>query len=136
MGIKLNKNKNVVVLTVLDDLILDTVQEFSGMINSLIADGNKFVVLDLTGIGFISSRGIGAVGKAADILRRNAGDIKIFGMKPEIKRMFDICGLDKIIDVYETEEDAVLSCGDNVSIVEKKLLWSITGNNDNDGQLN
>ncbi|GEM_PF-262413 len=135
MGIKINKNRNVSVLTILDDLILDTVKEFAGFINNLISQDNKFVVLDLTGITFISSRGLGAIGKAADVLRRNAGDLKIFGMNEELKRMFDICGLTRIIDIYESEEDAVLSCGDNVSSIEKRLLWSINNKAGNDGSI-
>ena len=125
MGFEVNRNDNIVILTVLDDVILDTVQEFRELIHSLVDKKVMYVILDVSGIEFISSRGLGVIGYAMDVMRKNGGDLKIVGMKPEVKIIFDICGLSQIIDMYDTQDDAVLSCGDNVSNVEKRLLWSI-----------
>lgn len=125
MGFEINQNDNVVVLNVLDDVILDTVEEFRGIIQSLIKQKACYVILDLSGVEFISSRGLGAIGSAMDLMRKHSGDLKVFGMRPEVQTIFDICGLSQILDIYDSQEEAVLSCGDNISNVEKRLLWSI-----------
>ncbi len=125
MSFEINRNDNIVILTVLDDVILDTVQEFRELIHSLVDQKVVYVILDVSGIEFISSRGLGVIGYAMDVMRKSGGDLKIFGMKQEVKVIFDICGLSQIIDMYDSHDDAVLSCGDNVSNVEKRLLWSI-----------
>ncbi|MDX9703430.1 MAG: STAS domain-containing protein [Candidatus Auribacterota bacterium] len=125
MGFKINRNDNIVVLTVLDDVILDTIEEFRNVIHSLIEENVVYVVLDVSSVEFISSRGLGVIGYAMDAMRKHGGDLKILGMKPEVKAIFDICGLSQIIEMYDSQDDAVLSCGNAVSNVEKRLLWSI-----------
>ncbi|MCP5463091.1 MAG: hypothetical protein H7A34_08030, partial [bacterium] len=61
----------------------------------------------------------------ADALRKKGGDIKLFSMRSEVKKLFDICGLSKILDICSTEEEALLCWGEQVGIIEKRLLWSI-----------
>ena len=125
MRVKVNQQNNITILTILDDMILDTLAEFQQTIDSLIADGHFSIMLDFYHLEFISSRGLGAIGKLVDVLRKKGGDLKIFGMKKEVKHLFDICGLSRIIDVFQTQDDALLSWGDNVGAIEKRLLWSI-----------
>ncbi len=125
MGINVNKKKNVVILTVLDDIILDSIQDFYNVIDEQISLKNYFVVMDISGIEFITSRGLGAIGKVMDTLRKSGGDLKVCAMKPELKKIFDICGLSKILEIFDNQEDALLSCGENVGNIEKQLLWSL-----------
>jgi stage II sporulation protein AA (anti-sigma F factor antagonist) len=125
MKIRVNKEKNVTVLTVLDDVILDSVKDVQDTIQTIISQKSLFVIMNLSEIEFVTSRGIGVIGKTMDILRTNGGDLKLCGVKPELKKIFEICGLAKILDIHDTEEQALLSCGDNVGAVEKRLLWSI-----------
>ncbi|MEW6535864.1 MAG: STAS domain-containing protein [Candidatus Auribacterota bacterium] len=130
MGIRVNKNDKAVILNVLDDVILDTVQEIQNEVNILIKERLCCIVMDLSAIEFITSRGLGAVGKAMDALRKQGGDLKLCGLKPEVRGIFDICGLAKIIDIYDNPGDAVNSFGASVSAVEKRLLWSIKPHED------
>ncbi len=125
MGIDVNKQKNVVILTVLDDIILDSIEDFYKIIDEQMALKNYFVVMDISRIDFITSRGLGAIGKAMDILRKSGGDLKVCAMKAELRKIFDICGLSKILEIFDTQDDAVLSCGKNVGNIEKQLLWSL-----------
>ncbi|MCD6459929.1 STAS domain-containing protein [bacterium] len=128
MSININKKDNVIILNILDDVILDTVDEFRDVILSLIKKNTLKVILNLSDVEFISSRGLGAIGYSADLLRKKGGDLKVFGIKPDVKNLFEICGLIKIIDIFHTEEEALLSCGDNVGNIEKRLLWAINSN--------
>lgn len=130
MSIRVNKTEKAVILNVLDDVILDTVQEIQDEIHSLIKQKFFCIVMDLSAIEFITSRGLGAVGKAMDTLRQQGGDLKLCGLKPEVRAIFDICGLAKIIDIFDDPDDAVASFGSSVSAVEKRLLWSIKSNED------
>ena len=125
MTIDINKKSNVIILNILDDVILDTVDEFKRVIESLIKQNTIKVILNLSKVEFISSRGLGAVGHCADLLRKKGGDLKVFGVKPDVENLFEICGLIKIIDIFQTENDALLSCGDNVGNIEKRLLWTL-----------
>jgi len=125
MSININKKDNVAILNILDDVILDTVDEFKKVIDSLIRKNNLKVILNLSNVDFISSRGLGAIGHCADLLRKKGGDLKVLGIKPDVRNLFEICGLVQIIDIFQTEEDALLSCGDNVGNIEKRLLWTL-----------
>lgn len=131
MGIKTTQKRNVVVLTVLDDLVLDNILEMANTIDELLSQHKHNVVLDISSIEFITSRGLGAIGKGMDMLRRNGGDLKLSGTKPALTSILDICGLSAIIDMYDDEDSAVASFGATVSAVEKRMLWSITTNGKN-----
>lgn len=133
MTIRITTKKDVTVLVMLDDVILDNVREVQDTIQTLISQGNVCVVMDLSAIEFITSRGLGAIGKAMDTLRKQKGDLKLIGIRPELRKIIDICGLSKIIDIVDSLDEALVSFGENIGTVEKRLLWSIW-KNENKGQ--
>ena len=76
-------------------------------IDSILRQGNYAVVVDLTKVGYISSAGWGVfISKIKDI-RENGGGLKIAGMRPDVRDVFDLLGFGHIIEAHESVDEAV-----------------------------
>ena len=67
------------------------------------------LVLNFSQVDYVNSTGIGAVVAEAQQVRRRKGDLKLFGMKPDIRKVFDLVGASKILEISETEQEALSS---------------------------
>jgi anti-sigma B factor antagonist len=76
-------------------------------IDSILQQRIYHVVVDLTKVSYISSAGWGVfISKIKDI-RENQGGLKIAGMRPDVRDVFDLLGFGHIIEAHETVEEAV-----------------------------
>ena len=76
-------------------------------IDSILRQGNYHIVVDLTKVGYISSAGWGVfISKIKDI-RENGGGLKIAGMRPDVRDVFDLLGFGHIIEAHESVDEAV-----------------------------
>lgn len=76
-------------------------------------NGPKKYVLDLEGLEFISSAGWTAFLNECKQLRAAGGDLKIAAMQPDAKRVYDLVGIDSVIENFETVKEAAKSYGKN-----------------------
>ncbi len=67
------------------------------------------LVLNLKQVDYVNSTGIGAIVAVAQQVRRRKGDLKLFGMKADIRKVFDLVGASKILEIFETEQEALNS---------------------------
>ena len=65
------------------------------------------IVVDLTGVTYISSAGWGIFISEIKRIRRNAGDIKLAGMKTEVREVFDLLEFGNILKPFERTSDAI-----------------------------
>ncbi len=65
------------------------------------------IVVDLTGVTYISSAGWGIFISEIKRIRRNAGDIKLAGMKNEVREVFELLEFGNILKPFENASDAI-----------------------------
>lgn len=65
------------------------------------------VALDLSGVSFLDSTGIGALVGAFKKTRESQGQIAFFGARPRVKRVFQIAGLWNALPFYESRDAAL-----------------------------
>ncbi len=69
----------------------------------------KNLVFDMESLNFMDSSGIGVIiGRYKKILL-SGGKVGIINIKPQVKRIYDICGLNKIIPLYNDLKQAMKS---------------------------
>jgi anti-anti-sigma factor len=76
-------------------------------INRIIDDRCYRIVVDLTGVSYISSAGWGIFISEIKRVRRNAGDIKLAAMTAPVREVFDLLEFNNILKPYRDREDAV-----------------------------
>ena len=67
------------------------------------------LILNLQHVNYVNSTAIGAIVAVAQQVRRKKGDLKICGMKEDIRKVFDLVGASKILEIFETEQEAISS---------------------------
>ena len=78
-------------------------------INSLIHQGQKKLLLNLEGVPYIDSAGLGEIVRTYTTVSRQGGNLKLVNLT---KRITDLLSITKLLTVFETfdsEKDAVAS---------------------------
>jgi anti-anti-sigma factor len=65
------------------------------------------VILNMSGVGYINSTGIGMIVKCLKKFRENGGRLVFCSLVPEVLKLFDIIRLTGLIEAYPDEETAI-----------------------------
>ena len=76
-------------------------------IERIIADKCYRIVVDLAEVSYVSSAGWGIFISEIKRIRREAGDIKLVAMRPEVQEVFDLLEFNNILKPYTSRQDAV-----------------------------
>jgi anti-sigma B factor antagonist len=69
-------------------------------------DGVSVIVLDLAGVGFMDSSGLGAVVWGYKELRQLSGRLCLAAVQPVVRRVFDLTSVDRFVGIYDSLEAA------------------------------
>lgn len=71
-------------------------------------DSNRWrIIVDCRQLTYISSAGLGVFMGFVEDVRENQGDIKICGLIPKVKQVFELLGFHQLYHIDETVDDAV-----------------------------
>ena len=79
---------------------------FKSSIADLVERGESRIILDLSGIEFIDSSGLGAIVSSLKSLGAG-GKLCIFGLQDATKSMFKLTRMDRVIPLFDEETQAV-----------------------------
>ncbi len=68
---------------------------------------SKPAILNMSGVGYMNSAGIGMIVESFKKFRDNGGRLVICSLVPDIVKLFEITKLDHFIEVYPDEETAI-----------------------------
>ena len=72
-------------------------------------NGEKKIVADLSGLDYISSAGLGVFISHLDEFKLQNVELALFGINETVKQVFDILGLEKLLTIENTKEEAIKS---------------------------
>jgi len=102
----------VTILTLSGELILDDGDlVFRKKIHELVDGGRVKIVLDLAGVTYIDSAGIGMIVGKLKTVRERGGDMKLLKLNVRGIRIFGISKLMFVFEMFESERDAIGSFG-------------------------
>ena len=78
-------------------------------INSLIHQGQKKLLLNLEGVPYIDSAGLGEIVRTYTTVSRQGGSLKLVNLTKRITDLLSITKLLTVFDVYESEAEALNS---------------------------
>ena len=93
----ISKEGGDTVLSLVGELDLDTATRFREEVADLVYDTRLHLVIDLTGLDFIDSTGLGAlVGEMARV-HRGHGDMMLRSPTPSVRRTIETAGLERAL---------------------------------------
>lgn len=84
-----------------------TVPAFEEVVRRFVAEGRLRVVVSFGGLHYTSSGGVGLLMGALSDLRSAKAEIRLVGMSPKVRKVFDLLGFNDIVRILDTEEDAL-----------------------------
>lgn len=76
-------------------------------IQKLLAEDKKNLVLDLSGVSYMDSAGVGELVSVYTSVKNRAGELKLSGLTKKIKDLLSITQLMTIFDTYEDVDQAI-----------------------------
>ena len=83
-----------------------TCPQLENCLSDLLSSGERRFVIDLSGLDYISSAGLGVVLGAKRVAARDGGDLKIIHMSKSIYGVFSTLGFARLIEVHDDWEAA------------------------------
>ena len=74
-----------------------------------IDDGNQNIVVDLSSSDFVDSSFLGALVAGLKKATMKSGDLKIVGLQPPVRAMFELTRLYRIFDIFDEQSEAINS---------------------------
>ena len=90
-------------------IYLETSELFKQTLLGLINKGNVKLIVDLSTVNVINSSGLGALFLALYKVKDRGGDLKIVGLQPLVREIFDRMKLNLIYGLFNSEEEAIKS---------------------------
>ncbi len=87
----------------------DSATALRGAIRGLVAGGNKKILLNLAGVKYIDSGGIGELIANYTTVGRGGGQMKLLNLTDKVQDLLVITKLLTVFDVYESEPEALSS---------------------------
>lgn len=91
-------------------------------IHTLMEEEKALILLNLSGVTYIDSCGLGELIASHVTVQKKGGEIKLVHLTDSLREMLTVTKLLDIFDVYESEEDALLSFANHVLTVKKPQL--------------
>lgn len=100
-------NRNLVVELLSRELDHHIAGEIREELDCIISQNNiKNIVFDFKNMSFMDSSGIGVVIGRYKKLASDGGKVAVINANEKIRKIFDLAGMNKIIGVFNTYEDA------------------------------
>ncbi|MBS2211025.1 STAS domain-containing protein [Carboxylicivirga mesophila] len=81
--------------------------EVKAELTAALSDNGVKMVLNLSNISFIDSTGIGTLISALKTARQNGGTFQLCCIKADVLSLLKLMKLDKVFDIFESEEQIV-----------------------------
>lgn len=106
MDLELDSSRvaDAVVVAVAGELDALAAPELDEYLQPLVAEHPVLLVLDLSGVTFLDSTGLGVVIKALKHVREHGGEVAAVYTSPRVAKVFEITGIDQAMVVGETVE--------------------------------
>jgi anti-sigma B factor antagonist len=78
-----------------------------GQIATLITDKQPNLVIEMSQVRFVDSMGLAALVSGLKLCRKHGGIVKLVGMQPQVRRIFELTRLDQAFMLHPDVESAL-----------------------------
>lgn len=106
--------RDVTVATVNDTAVVDAprLEAMAAGLYTLVDDrACKKLIIDFTKVKSLSSSAMSTLIELRKKIQAIKGSMVLCGLRPELQQLFKITGMNKLFDLYPTEQEALLSFG-------------------------
>jgi len=106
LDIKESRQDDVCVVSLTGEVDVYTAPSLKERLIQAVDGGCTRILVDLEGVGFIDSSGLGVLVSGLRRVKENNGSIRLVCTKENILKIFRITGLDKVFPIFGTLDEA------------------------------
>jgi anti-anti-sigma regulatory factor len=127
MSIEIRQKDHATVLDLTEDLISpQQAEDLKDMLQKLLQGSPRNAIINFSRVHVVNQKSWGHLAHCVRDFRHEGRDIKLVGLNPKLKEHFDrVLHLSEVLETYATEDEALASFTDNVSKVERNILWKL-----------
>ncbi len=95
----ISRNEDVVTITTGERIDTINAVEFENEITPFLSEAGLKIIFDCTNLDYISSSGLRVILKAQKMVSAGKGEMKLIGVKPPIKKVFDMTGFTRFLTI-------------------------------------
>ncbi len=107
LGLDVTERDQWAVLAVNGEVDVATAPRLRERLIQLVNQGRHHVVVDLSGVDFLDSTGLGVLVGALKRVRTHDGELALVCSEPRVLKVFEITGLTKVFTMHPTVDEAV-----------------------------
>ena len=108
MHVEIETKRDTLMARIKGEIDLATADELREIVDEQLKNkGYKAVILELSGVSFIDSSGLGFILGRYKKIKGQGGMMYIVGARPSVSRLLEISGITKLIPVYANEHEVV-----------------------------
>ncbi len=107
MEITNRKEGKAVIMTIKGRMDAITAAEFDRETGNITGSGERLIIIDMSGLDYISSAGLRSILTASKRLKGEGGDIILTSLKNVVRDVFEISGFSSILPIYDSVETAL-----------------------------
>ncbi|WP_027340020.1 STAS domain-containing protein [Halonatronum saccharophilum] len=107
MDLSFKEKEGKLIVSLKGDFDLHTAPGFKEAITKKINPQIRGLILNLDGIKFIDSSGLGAILVSYKKIKGLGGELGLLNVTPQVRRIFELSGMLKIINLYSSEKEAL-----------------------------
>jgi anti-sigma B factor antagonist len=107
LEIKVRSCSGASIIDLVGEVDAYTSGRFREIMMGVIEEGARHLVVSMTDVQYIDSSGLGALVGGLKRIREKDGRISIVCDKPQVRKVFEITGLERVFPMYDNEKDAV-----------------------------
>src|SRR5437660_7682899 len=111
LGLDVSERDGYTVLAVRGEVDVYTAPRFRERLIELVSEGKHRIIVDLEGVDFLDSTGLGVLVGGLTRLRSHEADLLLVCTHSRILKVSETTGLTKIFSIYTTVDAAVPSSG-------------------------
>lgn len=83
--------------------------ELKAQMLNLFEEGKNNIVVDLHEVRFVDSSGLGALVSGFKNASARSGNLKLSGLQPQVKSMFELTRLHRVFEIFPSAQEAAAS---------------------------
>lgn len=109
MDIATREHETVLIFDIRGELDAKAAPDLKERLMEKINSGYHRVLVNLSDISYLDSAGLGVLVSGLKLATRQNGDLRMWGPQDEVKNIFQLTRLNKVFQIYDTEEQAMAS---------------------------
>jgi anti-anti-sigma factor len=98
---------NGVILALTGDLTYANREEFRRAMDALREKGCRHLILDMTGVRFVDSSGLGLLALASQNLKQMKGQVSLLNPQIYVREIMSLANITQLMPIYNTEQEAL-----------------------------